>query len=180
MIHSGNKPVFQCDFCPTTCGRKTDLKIHIQKLHSNDTPQLCKKCGESLPDRYNFKLHMKSHEGEKCFKCDLCDYAGVSYRHLEAHLLTHSGDKPYECDQCDMAFRHRQLLRRHKNTYHNPTFIEVKEDQECSACLKLFEKQKDVVGDSQQSEEEDSEGKTTTVPVHPYQLDEFISSFRDF
>ena len=51
LIHSGNKPVFQCQFCPTTCGRKTDLKIHMQKLHYSDEPVTCRKCGESFPDR---------------------------------------------------------------------------------------------------------------------------------
>ncbi|KAK7478359.1 hypothetical protein BaRGS_00030363 [Batillaria attramentaria] len=57
LIHSGNKPVFQCQFCPTTCGRKTDLKIHMQKLHYSDEPVTCRKCGESFPDRYNFKRY---------------------------------------------------------------------------------------------------------------------------
>ena len=38
LIHTGNKPVFQCELCPTTCGRKTDLKIHVQKLHTSDKP----------------------------------------------------------------------------------------------------------------------------------------------
>lgn len=55
----GVKPVFRCDLCPTTCGRKTDLRIHVQKLHTSDKPLKCKRCGKSYPDRYNFKLHTK-------------------------------------------------------------------------------------------------------------------------
>lgn len=91
LIHSGLKPVFQCELCPTTCGRKTDLKIHMMKLHSNDKPVDCKKCGMVFQDRYSFKLHLKTHDGEKCFKCDQCEYAALSQRHLESHLLTHTG-----------------------------------------------------------------------------------------
>lgn len=57
----GDKPVFHCELCPTTCGRKTDLRIHVQKLHTSDKPLKCKRCGKSFPDRYNFKLHTKVH-----------------------------------------------------------------------------------------------------------------------
>ena len=47
----GDKPVFQCELCPTTCGRKTDLRIHVQKLHTSDKPLKCKRCGKTFPDR---------------------------------------------------------------------------------------------------------------------------------
>ncbi|KAL8616375.1 hypothetical protein ACOMHN_032229 [Nucella lapillus] len=141
LIHSGNKPVFQCPYCPTTCGRKTDLKIHTQKLHNSEEPVTCRKCGVNFPDRYNFKLHWKTHEGEKCYKCEKCDYAACSQRHLESHILTHSGEKPFECDECSHAFRQKQLLRRHKNhhhmsDYHAPTPRDKNHD--CAACDKSY------------------------------------------
>lgn len=53
---AGDKPVFQCELCPTTCGRKTDLRIHVQKLHTADKPLKCKRCGKSFPDRYTYKV----------------------------------------------------------------------------------------------------------------------------
>lgn len=84
----------QCEFCPTTCGRKTDLRIHVQKLHTSDKMLTCKRCDQSFPDRYQFKTHLKTHEGEKCFKCDLCNYASTSARHLESHMLIHTDQKP--------------------------------------------------------------------------------------
>jgi len=77
-IHTGDKPVYQCELCPTTCGRKTDLRLHVQKLHTSERPMHCKMCGKSFPDRYTLKIHKKSHEGEKCFKCDLCPYSSIS------------------------------------------------------------------------------------------------------
>ncbi|XP_067003349.1 transcriptional repressor CTCFL isoform X5 [Anabrus simplex] len=110
LIHSaGDKPVFQCELCPTTCGRKTDLRIHVQKLHTSDKPLKCKRCGKSFPDRYTYKIHNKSHEGEKCFKCDLCPYASISQRHLESHMLIHTDQKPYQCDQCDQIIDGQQV-----------------------------------------------------------------------
>lgn len=69
-IHSGNKPVFQCELCPTTCGRKTDLRIHMQKLHSLESvPMECSKCGKTFDNRYDYKLHTRGHEGERTYKC---------------------------------------------------------------------------------------------------------------
>ena len=80
LIHTGDKPVFQCELCPTTCGRKVDLRLHVQKLHTSEQAMHCKMCGKSFPDRYTLKVHKKTHEGEKCFKCDLCPYSSISQR----------------------------------------------------------------------------------------------------
>ncbi|XP_054160506.1 transcriptional repressor CTCF-like [Oppia nitens] len=141
LIHSGNKPIFKCELCPTTCGRKTDLRIHVQKLHTSDKLLSCKRCDQSFPDRYHFKLHLKTHEGEKCFKCDLCNYASVSARHLESHMLIHTDQKPFNCDLCDQSFRQKQLLKRHKNLYHNPAYVAPQPKEkthECPQCNKAF------------------------------------------
>lgn len=137
----GDKPIFQCDLCPTTCGRKTDLRIHVQKLHTSDKPLKCKRCGKSFPDRYSFKLHNKTHEGEKCYKCDLCTYASISQRHLESHMWIHTDQKPYQCDQCDQSFRQKQLLKRHQNLYHNPEYVPPmpkEKTHECPECSRAF------------------------------------------
>ncbi|RXG73068.1 Transcriptional repressor CTCFL [Armadillidium vulgare] len=128
---SGNKPIYTCELCPTTCGRKTDLRIHIQKLHTSDKPL----------DLYTFKQHNKSHEGEKCFKCDLCPYASATLRHLESHMLVHTEQKPFKCKACDQAFRQKQLLKRHENLYHDPFYIPPvpkEKTQKCSECCKVF------------------------------------------
>ena len=141
LIHSGNKPIFKCSMCPTTCGRKTDLRIHVQKLHTSEKPLVCKRCDQTFPDRYSFKQHLKTHEGEKCFKCDLCNYASVSARHLESHMLIHTDKKPFLCDECEQSFRQKQLLKRHKNLYHNPEYIPPQPKEkthECPHCAKAF------------------------------------------
>ena len=65
LIHTGDKPVFQCELCPTTCGRKTDLRLHVQKLHTADQPMHCKMCGKSFADRYTLKV-----SGGYCPNCN--------------------------------------------------------------------------------------------------------------
>jgi len=141
LIHTGDKPVFQCELCPTTCGRKTDLRLHMQKLHTSDKALHCKMCGKSFPDRYTLKVHKKTHEGEKCFKCDLCPYSSISQRHLESHMLIHTDQKPFQCDACEQSFRQKQLLKRHQNLYHNPNYIPPtpkEKTHECPECSRTF------------------------------------------
>ncbi|XP_055535530.1 transcriptional repressor CTCF-like [Wyeomyia smithii] len=143
MIHQvGDKPVFHCELCPTTCGRKTDLRIHVQKLHTPlDKPMRCRRCSKIYQDRYSYKMHTKTHEGEKCYKCDLCPYASISARHLESHLLVHTDQKPFQCDSCDQSFRQKQLLRRHVNLYHNPDYIvpaPKAKTHKCPSCPRSF------------------------------------------
>jgi len=140
-IHTGDKPVYQCELCPTTCGRKTDLRLHVQKLHTSEKPMQCKQCDKSFPDRYTLKVHKKSHDGEKCFKCDLCPYSSISQRHLESHMLVHTDQKPFQCDQCDQSFRQKQLLKRHQNLYHNPAYVPPspkEKTHECTDCSRTF------------------------------------------
>ncbi|XP_065200286.1 transcriptional repressor CTCFL-like [Planococcus citri] len=143
LIHSdeNDKPVFKCDQCPATCSRKTDLRIHVQKLHTSDRLFNCRRCGKNFPDRYTYKMHNKTHEGEKCWKCDLCPYASVSHRHLESHMLIHTDQKPFRCSLCDQCFRQKQLLKRHQNLYHDPTYVPPapkEKTHECPECKRSF------------------------------------------
>ncbi|KAH8270171.1 hypothetical protein KR018_005100 [Drosophila ironensis] len=142
LIHTVvDKPAYQCTYCPTTCGRKADLRIHIKHMHTADKPITCRRCGQQLPDRYQYKLHIKSHEGEKCYSCTLCPYASVTKRHLDSHMLIHLDEKPFKCDQCPLTFRQRQLLRRHVNLAHNEQYEPPQPREKvhkCPSCSRVF------------------------------------------
>ncbi|XP_037933708.1 transcriptional repressor CTCFL-like [Teleopsis dalmanni] len=142
LIHSvGDKPIFQCELCPTTCGRKTDLRLHMKKLHHSDKPIKCKRCGKDLPDRYSYKQHIKSHEGEKCFICQYCPYRSVTMKQLNTHMLIHTDEKPFSCDQCTTKFRSRELLLRHTNIYHTTDYKPPPpraKNHTCPTCQKKF------------------------------------------
>lgn len=89
----------------------------------------------------NSQIHTKTHEGEKCYKCELCPYASISARHLESHMLVHTDQKPFQCTQCDQAFRQKQLLKRHINLYHDPNYVPPTPKEKthvCPSCDRQF------------------------------------------
>ncbi|KAK2726343.1 transcriptional repressor CTCF-like isoform X2 [Artemia franciscana] len=165
-IHSGNKPVYQCQLCPATCGRKTDLRIHIQKLHTAEKP-----------------LHSKTHEGEKCHRCELCPYASYSARHLENHMLTHSDEKPFRCDLCNQSFRQKQLLKRHINLYHDPNYtppVPAAKDHQCPVCMKSFRHRgnllRHIEGHQGQNDTLSIQGQPKTFKVEvPEEVDQLMA-----
>ena len=132
------KPVFKCDLCPTTCGRKTDLRIHVQKLHTSDVPIKCKRCDETFPDRWNMKQHIRVHGGDRAYKCVYCLYSATTPRALENHILTHSSERPFQCDICKITFKQKALLKRHENTCHNPDYVPNQRKYKCPHCIKCF------------------------------------------
>ena len=62
---------------------------------------------------HSFRIHSRTHDGQKCFKCELCPYSSSVHRHLENHMLTHTGERPFECFLCGLSFRQKTLLARH-------------------------------------------------------------------
>ncbi|XP_017473426.1 PREDICTED: transcriptional repressor CTCF-like isoform X1 [Rhagoletis zephyria] len=66
LIHNvDDRPVFYCALCPTTCGLKAVLRRHVKKQHYSETPIVCSRCGKNFPDRYSYKMHKKTHGGER-------------------------------------------------------------------------------------------------------------------
>lgn len=47
----------------------------------------------------------------------------------------------FTCDLCALSFRQKQLLKRHKNLYHNPSYVAPtpkEKTHECAQCAKAF------------------------------------------
>lgn len=126
VIHTGERQL--CSIC----GRSYRcLKNHVISKHSHELPAdelpardtiiTCEVCGKKFPNPSQFKVHRRSHTGEKPFLCDIC---GKSYRLKELlrdHRYTHTGEKPYRCSLCSKTFNLATSFMRHRSIHTGET-----------------------------------------------------------
>ncbi len=125
-IHTGERQL--CSICGKSyrC-----LKNHVISKHSHELPAdelpardtiiTCEVCGKKFPNPSQFKVHQRSHTGEKPYHCDIC---GKSYRLKELlrdHRYTHTGEKPYRCTLCSKTFNLATSFMRHRSIHTGET-----------------------------------------------------------
>ncbi|MEQ2218997.1 hypothetical protein XENOCAPTIV_011110, partial [Xenoophorus captivus] len=120
-----------CSVCGTTFTGILKLREHEIKEHGL-LPYGCNYC----PKRFNHKthrdLHVKAHHTrEKCCHCDICGKGYTCISVLKTHRMTHF-NKTFICEVCGKAFYHTSHLTRHKLVHQ-----EVR-PYSCSTCGRGF------------------------------------------
>ena len=84
-------------------------------------PFKCFDCGKSFSTRQNFQVHIRTHTGERPFKCDFPD-CQRSFSHsgsLQRHIRIHTGERPFKCTRCEMSFSQYGNRNSHYNRIHD-------------------------------------------------------------
>lgn len=125
-IHTGERQL--CSVCGKSyrCLRNHVISKHSHELPADELPArdaiiTCQVCGKKFPNPSQFKVHQRSHTGEKPFHCDIC---GKSYRLKELlrdHRYTHTGEKPYRCPLCSKTFNLATSFMRHRSIHTGET-----------------------------------------------------------
>jgi len=105
---------YSCLDCLQTFPVLRQLKLHM-RTHDDLRPFKCMQCDKQFKQKAHLVQHVQTlHEGERPHSCSECGKTFKRRSHLMEHHLTHTTDKCFQCDVCGLRFARRFQLRAHR------------------------------------------------------------------
>ena len=110
---------FRCDKCNLTFESKYLKRRHVIEAHKDNAAKVCEFCGQNFKSSDSYTIHIRTHTGEKPYKCDFCEEFFIGKYHLDKHHIVAHPDieckdrQRHDCSFCKVAFPRKSLLKAH-------------------------------------------------------------------
>nr|XP_053635875.1 zinc finger and BTB domain-containing protein 41-like isoform X1 [Cherax quadricarinatus] len=116
---------YKCKVCDKAFVSKYTLVDHVRRIHEEvgcGRDKVCKECGRTFFTNSELKYHIKTHTGERPYRCDICGETYLSSSSLRYHMQKHS-NVMFVCQDCQAKFKNYVGWSAHMKRVHGVSCV---------------------------------------------------------